>query len=112
MNSITFDQIRGPVERIIYIGLGWLVAKGFITSADVANYATLALAVAAAFYGWWQNRPKAVLQSAAAISGTTVVTTPALAKDTPESNIISNTSTNKTIGDAVKVNTEPKVTTP
>lgn len=65
--NITFDQIRGPLERVIYIGLGWLVARGFITSAEVANYATLILAILAAFYGWWQNRPKAILASAAAI---------------------------------------------
>ena len=52
MNNITFDQIRGPIERVVYIGLGWLVARGFITSAEVANYATLILAVGAAFYGW------------------------------------------------------------
>ncbi len=108
MQSITFDQIRGPVERLVYIGLGWLVARGFITSEDVANYATLALGVAAAFYGWWQNRPKAIVQSAAAVPGTTIVTTAALAKDTPESNIISNASTNASVNAAVKANTEPK----
>jgi hypothetical protein len=88
--NITFDQIRGPLERIVYIGLGWLVAKGFITSAEVANYATLALAVMAAFYGWWQNRPKAIAQSAAALPGTTVITTDAIAASTPEENIKSN----------------------
>lgn len=88
--NITFDQIRGPIERIVYIGLGWLVARGFITSAEVGNYATLVLAIAAAFYGWWQNRPKAIAQSAAALPGTTVVTTPDLAASTPETNIKSN----------------------
>jgi uncharacterized protein YggE len=86
---MTFDQIRGPIERLLYIGLGWLVARGHITSEDVANYATLALAIAAAVYGWWQNRPKAIAQSAAALPGTTVVTTPALAQSTPDKNIIS-----------------------
>lgn len=93
MGSITFDQIRGPIERVVYIGLGWLVARGYITSSEVANWATLILAIAAAFYGWWQNRPKAVAQSAAAIPGTTVVTTPDIAASTPESNIVSNAST-------------------
>lgn len=73
--NITFDQIRGPLERIVYIGLGWLVARGFITSAEVGNYATLVLAVAAAFYGWWQNRPKAILQSAEAVPGVTKIVT-------------------------------------
>jgi hypothetical protein len=62
--QITFDQVRGPLERVVYIGLGWLVARGFITSSEVADYATLILAVAAAFYGWWQNRPKAIVASA------------------------------------------------
>lgn len=68
--NITYDQIRGPLERVVYIGLGWLVARGFITSAEVANYATLILAVGAAVYGWWQNRPKAIIQSAEALPGT------------------------------------------
>ena len=65
--QITFDQVRGPLERVVYIFLGWLVARGFITSAEVANYATLILAVLAASYGWWQNRPKAIIQSAQAL---------------------------------------------
>ena len=65
--NVTFDQVRGPLERIVYIGLGWLVARGFITSAEVANYATLLLAIAAAGYGWWQNRPKAIMESAQAL---------------------------------------------
>lgn len=104
MSNLTFDQIRGPVERIVYIGLGWLVARGFITSEEVANYATLALGIAAAFYGWWQNRPKAIAQSAAAIKGTTVITTPALADGTAEKNIVSNAAPGATIAAAVKAN--------
>lgn len=67
MSGITFDQIRGPIERILYVALGWLVARGYITSDEVANYITLALGIGAAFYGWWQNRPTAILQSANAL---------------------------------------------
>lgn len=87
--QITFDQIRGPIERAVLIALGWAAGQGWISSAEVAGYATLLVGILAAFYGWWQNRPKAVLQSAAAIPGTTVVTTPALAAATPEGNIVS-----------------------
>ena len=90
---MTWDQIRGPIERLVYVGLGWLVAKGFITSAEVGNYATLILAVGAAGYGWWQNWPKAIVQSAASLPGTIVVTTPALASSTTELNIVSNVTT-------------------
>ena len=92
MKNITFDQIRGPLERLIYIGLGWFAARGYIGSAEVANDATLVLAFAAAFYGWWQNRPTAIARSASAIPDTTVVTTPEIACATPEKNIVSNTS--------------------
>lgn len=88
--AVTFDQIRGPVERVVLVGLGWFVAKGYISSGEVANYSTLALGVIAAFYGWWQNRPKAIMQSAAAIPGTVVVTSPDLASNTTETNIVSN----------------------
>lgn len=90
MNGITYDQIRGPIERVVLFGLGLLVGKGFITPADVTNYAALIMAVIAALIGWWQNRPKAILQSAAAIPGTTVVTDPSISNDTPEKNIVSN----------------------
>lgn len=89
LKNITFDQVRGPVERIILVGLGFLAARGYISSEEVAGYATLALAVIAAFYGWWQNRPVAIAKSAAALPDTTVVTTPEIAAATTESNIVS-----------------------
>lgn len=91
--NVTFDQIRGPIERVLYVALGYLAGRGIIPSAEVANYVTLFLGIGAAFYGWWQNRPKAIVQSAAALPATTVVTTSALAAGTPESNIVSNTET-------------------
>lgn len=103
--NITFDQVRGPVERLIYVGLGWLVARGYIASEEVANYATLLLGVGAAFYGWWQNRPKAIMVSAAAIKGTTVVTTPDLASSTTQTNIISNLDSKAAVATAIKENT-------
>jgi hypothetical protein len=75
MKSVTFDQIRGPLERVVYIALGYLVARGYITSDAVAGYATLVLAIIAALYGWWQNRPKAIMQSAEALPGTQKIIT-------------------------------------
>ena len=89
---MTWDQISGPLDRIILMALTWAVAKGLITTADVAPFASAALAIAGAGYGWWVNRPKAIVQSAAALPGTTVVTTPDLAAATPnQTNIVSNT---------------------
>jgi hypothetical protein len=88
-NWPTWDQIKGIAERLIGGVLLLLVAKGFIGKDDVAVYGPAILLLLAAIYGWYTNRPKAIVQSAAALPNTTVVTTPALAKSTPEPNIVS-----------------------
>lgn len=75
MGNITFDQIRGPIERVLYVALGALSAKGYIGSDQVGNYAALVLGIGAAFYGWWQNRPKAILESASALPEVTSIKT-------------------------------------
>lgn len=85
----TWDQVKGIAERLIGGGLLLLVAKGFIGPDDVAIYGPAILLICAAIYGWYTNRPKAIVQSAAALPGTAVVTTPALARSTPETNIVS-----------------------
>lgn len=90
--NLTWDQISGPADRVILMALTWAVSKGYITTADVAPFAGALLAFAGAAYGWWVNRPKAIVQSAAALPGTTVITTPDLAAATPkQDNIVSNT---------------------
>ena len=93
MGTITFDQIRGPIERVVLIGLSYAAGRKWISESEIVGYATLILGVAAAFYGWWQNRPQAIAQSAAALPGTTIITTPAIAAATPETNIVSNATT-------------------
>jgi len=88
--TLTWDQISGPLDRMILVLLTFLVSKGYISTQDVAGYAALALGILGAIYGWWVNRPKAIVQSAAALPGTTVVTTANLAAATPQENIKSN----------------------
>lgn len=85
----TWDQIKGIAERLIGGGLLFLVAKGYIGKDDAATYGPAVLLLCAAVYGWYTNRPKAIVQSAAALPNTTVVTTPDLAHSTPEPNIVS-----------------------
>lgn len=93
MSWPTWDQIKGIAERLIGGGLLFLVAKGYIGKDDAATYGPAVLLLCAAIYGWYTNRPKAIVQSAAALPNTSVVTTPNLAKSTPEPNIVS-TDTN------------------
>lgn len=96
----TWDQIKGIVERVVSIGLAsalsYAVLKGWITKEDAVKYGAdllpLLVMAAASLYAWKVNRPKEIAQSAAALPGTVVITTPAIAHSTPEPNIVSNLS--------------------
>lgn len=93
----TWDQISGVAERLVTVALASVfslaVLKGWITKQQAIDYgaelAPIILAFAAASYAAYRNRPKAIVQRAAALPGTAVVTTPALANSTPEGNIVS-----------------------
>ena len=91
------DQGTGIVERVLYglimALLAKAIAKGWITSEEAPYYAAGIVTAIGSVWAWWINRPKAIAQSAAAIPGTTVITTPDIAGDTPETNIVSNTAT-------------------
>lgn len=97
MNWPTWDQIKGVAERLVTIALASLlsyaVLKGWITKEAAISYGAdwgpIILAALSAWYGWRINRPKAIVQSAAALPNTVVVTTSDLAKSTPEPNIVS-----------------------
>ena len=95
----TTDQVKGIVERLVAVLLVWLVAKGHIGKDEALEYGPIAIGIVSAIYAWYVNRPKAIMQSAAALPGTTVVTTPEMAKSTPEPNIVS-TTTNTVVDSA------------
>jgi hypothetical protein len=95
------DVTAGVAERILYgLALGVLmklVAAGYL-DADMAPYVAGGfVTLAGGAWAWWINRPKALLQSAAAVPGTTVVTTNDLAVATPNEGNIVSSETNKVI---------------
>ena len=65
---MTKDQTTGVIERAVYgllmLVFMKLVAKGYMTADEAAYFATGIITAGAALYGWWINRPKAILQSA------------------------------------------------
>jgi hypothetical protein len=102
----TNDQVKGMLDRglavIVTMFLGWCVRKGYLGEGDAATLAPAIVLLPSLAWGWWNNRPKALVQSAAALPGTVVVTTPDLAKATPnESNIISNENAKDSIAATV-----------
>lgn len=86
-----WSQLTGVADRVILILLTYAAAKGWIASTDVAGLATLILAILGAVYAFYVNRNTNLAKQAAAIPNTTVITTPEIAKATPDqSNIVSN----------------------
>lgn len=65
------DQLSGAGDRAVTVFITWLfttaVNHGWVSASAAADYAPLALAVAVAVYGWWVNRPAAVVKAASNI---------------------------------------------
>jgi hypothetical protein len=95
------DQVKGMLDRAIAVLATWLltqaVNKGWITQSDVAQLLPALILLPSLAWGWWINRNKALLQSAANVVGddgkkTVIVASPELAQATPANeNIVSNT---------------------
>ncbi|MFA5897680.1 MAG: hypothetical protein WC829_01075 [Hyphomicrobium sp.] len=96
------DQIKGMLDRAIAVMatmfLSWMVKKGWLGESDAATLLPALVLLPALAWGWWNNRDKALIQSAANVvdlktgQKTVIVTSPEMAKDTPDqNNIVSST---------------------
>lgn len=100
------DQLKGMLDRAIAIlatmFLAWMVKRGWLGESDSAALLPLVVLLPSLAWGWWNNRDKALVQAAAAVPGTVVVTTKELATSTPgQQNIVANTASAKVIADVV-----------
>lgn len=104
------DQVSGTLDRglavLATILLGKLVEWGYLGATDAATLVPFVVLLPSMFWGWWVNRPKALLQSAANVVGadgkkTVVLASPEIANAMPEKNIVSNTSTPEKVAAAV-----------
>lgn len=104
-------QIKGMLDRatavLATMAIGWLVKRGWLGESDAAQLSPLVVVLLPAlFWGWWNNRPQAQLQKAAAVTGidgkkTVVIGPPELANATPETNIISTGASQAAINAAI-----------
>lgn len=90
--ELTTEQVKGILDRLVAMLLVWLVAKGYLADGDAATVGTVLIGMGSLAWGWWINRRKSIVQAAAAIPNTVVVTQPQIANSTPELNIVSNVS--------------------
>lgn len=106
------DQISGVLDRTIAVLatmlLGWMVKRGWIGESDVATLLPAVVLLPAIVWGWWVNRDKALVKSAANVEGTVVVTSPGLASSIPNANVVSNDAPKMTITAAVSEAKETK----
>jgi len=95
---LTNEQIKGMLDRAAAVGaawfLAWCVKKGWIGESDVATLLPALVLFPSLAWGWWVNRNKALLQSASNTVDANgqkpiIVTSPAVAATTPETNIVS-----------------------
>jgi len=74
---MTWDQIAGPLRAILPALLAFAVAKGWINAGAADWIVTSVIAVGAAGWSVWANRPAAIAATAQSLPGVTVTTTPA-----------------------------------
>lgn len=97
-----WTQISGIFDRILIFVGTYAVARGWIGQNEMMQLVALAIGIGGVIWGAYVNTNKSIAQAAAAIPGTVIVSTPELAKATPnESNIISSNSSKEAIGAAV-----------
>lgn len=107
------DQFKGMLDRAIAVlatmFLGWMVKRGWLGESDAATLLPALVLLPAIAWGYYNNRDKALLQSAATVPGTVVVTTQAMADATPnEKNIVSSSTSLNGIAAAVEENSRFK----
>jgi hypothetical protein len=76
-NDMTWDQIAGPLRAILPPLLAFVVAKGWIPAGSADWIVSSVVALGAAVWSIWSNRPAAIAASAQLLPGVNVQTTPA-----------------------------------
>jgi hypothetical protein len=64
-----FEQIKGLVERLAYLIVMWLVAKGVIPQTMAGDFVLLLVSVAALAWGWKTNTQPSLVAATAALDG-------------------------------------------
>jgi hypothetical protein len=74
---MTWDQIAGPLRAILPAILAFAIAKGWINAGMADWLTTSIIALGAAGWSIWSNRPAAMAANAQELPGVNVQTTPA-----------------------------------
>lgn len=76
---MSWEQISSILRHILTFGGGFIIAKGWISAEAMPGIIGAIITVGGVLWGMFNKTESSIVASAAAIPGTTVVTTPALA---------------------------------
>ncbi|MBR1193250.1 hypothetical protein [Bradyrhizobium sp. AUGA SZCCT0160] len=76
---MNWEQISSILRHILTFGGGFIVAKGWISAEALPGIVGAMITIGGVIWGMFNKTQSSIVASAAALPGTTVVTTPALA---------------------------------
>jgi hypothetical protein len=62
-----FEQVKGIIERVAYLIVMWLVAKGVIPQTMAGDLVLILVSLAAIFWGWKTNTQPSLVAATAAL---------------------------------------------
>lgn len=86
---MSWEQISSILRHILTFGGGFVVAKGWISAEALPGIVGALLTIGGGIWAMVNKTETSIIAQAAAVPGTVVVTTPALAQAVPAINAVS-----------------------
>lgn len=86
---MSWEQISSILRHVLTFGGGFIVAKGWISAEALPGVVGAIITIGGIIWGMFNKTEAAIVASAAALPGTVVVTTPALAAAVPSNDAVS-----------------------
>lgn len=86
---MSWEQISSILRHVLTFGGGFIVAKGWINADALPGIVGAIITVGGTIWALFNKTETSIVAQAANISGTTVVTTPAIAAAVPSSDAMS-----------------------
>lgn len=86
---MNWEQMSSILRHILTFGGGFIVAKGWISAEALPGIVGAMITIGGVIWGMFNKTETAIVASAAALPGTMVVTTPAIAAAVPSSDAMS-----------------------
>lgn len=66
---MNWEQIKGVAERLVTIGVGWAIGKGYVPPSIGPELIIVVLGALSVAWGWWVNTPTALASATRKVGG-------------------------------------------